>query len=113
MIQHIDEKISSCSISIRTPSKNCKGIHKSTVKCSNIDIDGVHVSKNPNLSQRKEIQNKSDEDCMSVDSGQENVIPVPTFKVEHSPLSVVIKGESKVEMENQKEQHTKLNIISR
>jgi len=38
---------------------------------------------------------------MIVDLGSENVIQVPVFKVQHIPSTVIIKGESKVENQDQ------------
>ena len=105
------EKITSSPITIGTPLKNDKGIHRSKVESLDMDRDGVHVCKKPRFSQRKGIETESDEDCMIVDLGPENVISMPTFKVENIPSGVVIKGESKVEIENQQEKHTKLNIM--
>ena len=86
------------SIAIGTPLKNEKGIHKDEIESSDIDIDGVHVSKMPRLSQSKEVESKSEEDCMIVDSVLESVTLVPTFKVKYLYLAVILKGESKLEI---------------
>ena len=85
VIQHIDEQIYSSSIAIGTPLKNDKGIHMDEIESSDMDIDGVHVSKNPRISQNIEAKIESDEYFMIVDSVPKNVTLVPPFKVEHLP----------------------------
>ena len=60
-----------------------------------MDIDGVHVNKKPRPPQNIEVQTKSDVDCMIVDSVSESVTQVPSFKVEHLPSTIVLKGEKK------------------
>lgn len=55
------------SIFVGTPLKVDKGIHRAEIESSDMDIDGIHVSKKPNLSQSKEVATESDEDCMIVD----------------------------------------------
>ena len=49
---------------------------------------------------------------MIVDLVLESVTSVLAFKVEHLYSFIILKGESKVENRNQREQQTKLNIMS-
>jgi len=46
----VDREMTSSSISTGIPLKNNKGIHRSEVESSDMDIDDVHVSKRPRIS---------------------------------------------------------------
>jgi hypothetical protein len=72
--------------------KGEKKIHRCEIKSSDMEIDGIHVSKRPKLSQDKEVITKSYDDCMIVDSVPESVTPVPTFKVEHFSSDTMSSG---------------------
>jgi hypothetical protein len=51
--------MASSSISIGMPLKNGKGIHRDKLESSDMDIDGVHVSKKPKISPNMEAEIES------------------------------------------------------
>ena len=72
--------------------KGEKEIHRPEIESSDMEIDGIHIIKNPKLYQDKGAITESDDDCMIVDSVPDSVTLVQTFKVEHLPSAIVLKG---------------------
>ena len=75
-------------MAIGTPLKQDKGIKRSEIESSNMDIDEVHINKKFKFSHESEIKTK--EDCMIVDPVPESITQVSTFNIEKDSFSCCI-----------------------